>query len=166
MMCGVQGLFLSPPMASAESDQLESATTGQESVPSYYLRVRGLDETALQEELSRLERVVSAQQRADDRIRLVILLSLPTASFKDYDRSLALLGGLLENPAGLDAASTEEVLLLADIIGELKRRDERIQKLDLRLKAEKKQRKVLQQKLDELTTIERSLLERERQESP
>jgi hypothetical protein len=97
---------------------------------------------------------------------LALLLSLPRAPFKDYDRSLSLINEYLNDPASQDSKLKDFLFILSSFVQELKNQDERYQKLDQKLKEEKKQRDVLEQKLEELKTIEKNLLERDKKSTP
>jgi hypothetical protein len=133
---------------------------------AYYRRVKGMDEKSLQQELAEARQELAVRARPVDQIRLAILLSLPSAPFQDYDRAL----GLLDDAAGASNADDQTVsdllYALSSMLAELKGQWELYQKLDLKFREERKQRELLQQKLDELTTIEKNLLERGPQQTP
>jgi hypothetical protein len=88
-----------------------------------------------------------------------LLLSLPKAPFKDYDRSLALLQDEMDDPDGRDPALRDFLFSLSSWIGEMK-------SLDQKLRDERKQREALQQKLEGLKAIEKNLLEQEKKKQP
>lgn len=136
------------------------------SLLKYAQSLDSLNEEELQQEFSRAQQVATERHQPGDRMRLALLLGFPRAPFKDYDRSLALLDEASADPAAQDAVSKAFVSLVASAVREFKRQGEQYQKLDARYKEEKKQRDLLQQKLDELTTIEQKLLEQGSKKSP
>jgi hypothetical protein len=133
----------------------------------YYLRLEALDQEGLQREFARAQDAVAERRQPADLIRLAILLGLPRAPFKNYDRSLTLLGEAVHDPAGLDVAAAEPFLAaFSAMVRELNRQSDQYQKLDAKMKEERKQRELLQQKLEELTTIEQKLLEQGSKKNP
>jgi len=130
------------------------------SVLEYDRHLLSLSEEELNREYAHNQQTFSESDNSVDRLQLILLLSLPSATFKDYDRSLTLLNDYLNNSIGQDSTLNDFLFLLSFFIQELKNQDERYQKLDQMLGEEKKQRELLQQKLEELTTIEKNLQER------
>jgi hypothetical protein len=132
----------------------------------YYLNLEALDQDGLQREFVRVQADVEAHHSPADRIRLAMLLGLPRAPFKNYDRSLSLFGEALREPFGRNADAKSFLAAFSAMVLELKKQSEQNQSLESKLKEERKQRDLLQQKLDELTTIEKKLLEQGSQKSP
>ncbi|MEW6325550.1 MAG: hypothetical protein AB1515_09215 [Nitrospirota bacterium] len=162
---GCQGLARpASPAAGPEESRVSLEGSDVRSVLEYYRRLDALSESDLQREFSRAQQEASGR-RPVDQIRLAVLLGLPRAPFKDYDRSLALLTDAAGS-AAQDAVLKDFLLWFSSLVQELKRQGEQYQKLDLKFKEEKKQRELLQQKLDELATIEKQLLERDRPKNP
>jgi len=154
---------------SAPVDGKQPAAQERSDVAALLQYARSLDtlnDQELQEEFSRAQQAETERHQPADRIRLALLLGDPRAPFKDYDRSLALLDAASADPAGQDDASRALVSLLSSMVREFKRQGEQYQKLDAKYKDEKKQRELLQQKLDELTTLEQKLLEQGTKKSP
>jgi hypothetical protein len=136
------------------------------SLLEYYLSLEALGEEELQQEFARAQQVASERHQPADRVRLAMLLGLTRAPFRNYDRSLALLDEAINDPAGRDPAAKTFLAFLSSQVREFKRQGEQYQKLDVKLKEEKKQKELLQQKLDELTTIEQKLLEQGSKKGP
>jgi S-adenosylmethionine:diacylglycerol 3-amino-3-carboxypropyl transferase len=132
----------------------------------YYLSLEALDQEELQREFVHVQSAVEEHHGPADRIRLAMLLGLPRAPFKNYDRSLTLFGEALRDPFGRNADAKSFLAAFSAMVLELKRMSEQNQNLEAKLKEERKQRDLLQQKLDELTTIEKKLLEQGSQKSP
>jgi len=114
----------------------------------------------------RVQAAAADHRSPADRIRLAMLLGLPRAPFKNYDRSLTLFDEVLRDPFGRNADAKAFLAAFSAMVLELKRQSEQYQTLDTKLKEERKQRELLQQKLDELTTIEQKLLEQGSKKSP
>jgi hypothetical protein len=155
-----------PPAGSQVEGSLILKDSDTESILEYYRHLHSLSEEELNREYTQAQQTLSEKKRSIDRIRLVLLLSLPHASFKDYDRSLTFLKDDLNDAGGQDSALKDFLFFLSAFIQELKNQDERYQKLEQKLKEEKKQREVLEQKLEELKAIEKNLLERDKKNSP
>ncbi|MBI3621799.1 MAG: hypothetical protein HY208_06380 [Nitrospirae bacterium] len=137
-----------------------------QSVLEYYRGLEALSEEGLQQEFARAQQAMSERHQSADRIRLAVLFGLPRATFRNYDRAVELLNDEAGDPAGRDAASKDFLLFLSAVMQELKKQSEQYQKLDLKFKEERKQRELLQQKLEELTTIEKNLLEQGASKKP
>jgi hypothetical protein len=136
------------------------------SVLEYYRHLYSSNEEELNQAYAQAQQKFSEHNQAVDRIRLILLLSLPHVSFKDYDRSLALIQDYLSGSNSQDSALKDFLFFLSSFVQELKTQQQQYQDLDQRLKEEKKQKEVLQQKLEELKAIEKTLQERENKKSP
>ncbi|HUJ78976.1 MAG TPA: hypothetical protein VLY45_01525 [Nitrospiria bacterium] len=156
------------PFHASESGTPPSAQERVEvaSLLEYARGLEVLNEAALQEEFTRAQQAVTERHQPGDRIRLALLLGDPRAPFKDYDRSLALLDEVVADQTGQDDASRALAGFLSSMVREFKKQGDQYLKLDAKYKEEKKQRELLQQKLDELTTIEQKLLEQGTKKSP
>jgi len=132
----------------------------------YYLSLEALDQDGLQREFVHVQTEVEEHHSPADRIHLAMLLGLPRAPFKNYDRSLTLFGEALRDPFGRNGDAKSFLAAFSAMVLELKKQSEQNQNLETKLKEERKQRDLLQQKLDELTTIEKKLLEQGSQKSP
>jgi hypothetical protein len=156
---------------SASDDRGQSAPAVAEGADAhdlavYYLSLEALDQEGLQREFVSVQAAVEEHHSPADRIRLAMLLGLPRAPFKNYDRSLTLFGEALRDPSGRNADAKSFLAAFSAMVLELKKQSEQNQSLEAKLKEERKQRDLLQQKLDELTTIEQKLLEQGSQKGP
>jgi hypothetical protein len=145
-----------------------AATEGADvrDLADYFLSLEALDQEGLQQEFTRAQDAAANRRQPGDRIRLAMLLGLPRAPFKNYEQSLTLFDDVIRDPAGRDDAVKALLAAFSAMVLELKRQSDQYQKLDAKLKEERKQRELLQQKLDELTTIEQKLLEQGSEKSP
>ncbi|MHB1240470.1 MAG: hypothetical protein ACYC18_08200 [Gammaproteobacteria bacterium] len=87
------------------------------------------------------------------RLRLVVLLTLPDAPFHDDDRAIGLLNGYLDAPAGEPAA-------MRNFAAFLRRMIKRHQAEAANLSAEQQRSDLLQRKIDEIKSIEKSINDR------
>lgn len=124
-----------------------------ESLLLYHEYLRKLSGAALNREHEEVKRALARSNSDFSRVRLALLLSLPTASFRDDGRAVGLLEPLLAGSAAADEMQALARLLHAQI-------SER-RRIEERLKDEQRKTEGLQQKLDALQSIEKSLLERE-----
>jgi hypothetical protein len=119
--------------------------TDAENLLRYYQHIRRIGPAELARE-HESARHAFARSRADyNRVRLAMLLSLPGTAFADDARALELLDPLTKNPNGSLHALA---FLLAAQLQERRRLEASAQSL--------------QQKLDALRSLERSLIERKR----
>lgn len=124
-----------------------------ESLLLYHEYLRKLPGADLNREHEEVKRALARSNSDFSRMRLALLLSLPGASFRDDGRALGLLEPLLA--AGAADNETRALARLLHVqISERRRVEER-------LKDEQRKTEGLQQKLDALKSIEKSLLERE-----
>lgn len=124
-----------------------------ESLLLYHEHLRKLSIADLNREHEGVKRTLARSNSDFSRMRLAMLLSLSGANFRDDGRAL----GLLEPMLAAGAADNETralAQLLYVLISERRRIEER-------LKDEQRKTEGLQQKLDALKSIEKSLLERE-----
>jgi hypothetical protein len=116
-----------------------------ESLLGYYHNLRGLPAADLGKEYE-LARQAYARARTDyNRVRYAMLLTVPNATFHDEARALEMLDPVARNPG---AQLQPLASLLASHLQERR-------KLDANAQA-------LQQKLDALRSLERSIIERKR----
>jgi len=168
-VAGCAGLDFGHRPSSADPQRTARAVTEGMDVhdlADYYLSLEALDQEELQREFARVQAAAADHRSPADRIRLAMLLGLPRAPFKNYDRSLTLFDEVLRDPFGRNADAKAFLAAFSAMVLELKRQSEQYQTLDTKLKEERKQRELLQQKLDELTTIEQKLLEQGSKKSP
>lgn len=129
---------------------------------AYQQRIRGLSGDELAVEYAAASQAMVRQKSDAARLRLAMLLSLPGATFRDDERAAA----LADEVANRRTAATADGLrplaaLIAVHIGEQRRQEDRNQKLAQKLQEEEKRADALQQKLDGLKAIEKSMLNRE-----
>ena len=119
------------------------AQSEAENLLAYYQHVRKLPATELGKEHDMARQAYTLARSDYNRVRLAMLLSLPGTAVSDEPRALDLLDPVAKNPAGeLHGLA----LLLATNLQERKRLDASAQGL--------------QQKLDALRSLERSMIER------
>ncbi len=131
----------------------------------YISRVRGLQGDELSREYSLAQQALAKQKTAANRIKLAFLMCLPYTSFKDDVRANALLAEVFEDKKD-NGSIVNLAALLANQTYELKRQEERFQKSNQIMKDEQKRADQLQQKLDALKNIEKSIIQRESKTVP
>jgi hypothetical protein len=129
----------------APSVQVQRPVSDVESLLLYFRHIGQLKENQLGRE-HEISRKAYARERSDfNRVRLAMLLGLPNSALSDNARALELLEPVAKNEAGEFSALAA---LLAAQLHERKRLDATAQDL--------------QQKLDALQSLERSMMERKR----
>lgn len=119
------------------------AQSEAENLLAYYQHIRKLPATELGKEHDMARQAYTLARSDYNRVRLAMLLSLPGTAVSDEPRALDLLDPVAKNPAG---GLHGLALLLATNLQERKRLDASAQGL--------------QQKLDALRSLERSMIER------
>jgi hypothetical protein len=123
----------------------ERPISNVESLLLYYRHIGKLKENQLSRE-HEISRRAYARERSDfNRVRLAMLLGLPNSALSDNARALELLDSVAKNGSGEFSALAA---LLAAQLHERRRLDASVQDL--------------QQKLDALKSLERSMMERKR----
>jgi hypothetical protein len=148
------GLAASPAEKAVVALKQPSTT---QSIFDYFAYINTLSEEELSAEYAQAKDAFSQNNQPLNRLRLALLLGLPQAGFKDYDRSLDLLAEYLDDPNSQDQFFKEFSLFLSAMILKFKEQDQRARNLDVKLKEESE---VLQKKLEELKTIEKTIMER------
>lgn len=123
-----------------------------ESLLLYHEYLRRLSGVALNREHEEARRMFATNGSDFSRMRLALLLSFSGASFRDDARAVSLLEAMLKEGDARDETRALARLLHAQI-------SER-RRIEERLKDEQRKTEGLQQKLDALQSIEKSLLER------
>lgn len=142
--CGTLGTESRQPAPWVQADSIPSASE-VESLLLYYQHARKLAGAELGKE-HETARQAYARTRSDfNRMRFAMMLSLPGAPFGDEARALELLDPVAKNPNG---RLNDLAQLLISQLQERKRLDANAQGL--------------QQKLDALRSLERTLIERKR----
>ncbi|TCV89607.1 hypothetical protein EDC63_102125 [Sulfurirhabdus autotrophica] len=131
----------------------------------YISRVRGLQGDELNREYTSVLQALAKQKTAVNRIKLAFLLCLPNTNFKDDVRANSLLAEVFEDKKD-NSSIANLAALLANQTYELKRQEERFQKMNQAMKDEQKRADQLQQKLDALKNIEKSIIQRESKTVP
>lgn len=136
----------------------------------YYAGLRRLTPTALAKEQDNLRQQVVTAPTAHNRMQMALVLSLPNNPNRDYGRALSVLDPIAKeagNTASNGSSLPHFALILQGMIldnrrmeAENKRLDETLQNTNSKLKDEQRQSELLQQKLDQLKSIEKGLLER------
>jgi hypothetical protein len=143
---------------------------GQEShvvsVIYYYRYLHSLSEGELEREHAHAKQDLSEKHQPISRLRMGLILGIPQAPFKDYHQSQKFLEDYILDPAVQDPTLKEFLLIVSSYAQELENQQNRRQHLEKDWKDEKKERELLQEKLEELKTIEKSLLERENKTRP
>lgn len=127
----------------------------------YHQRIRGMNGEELAAEYAAATQAFAKQKSDAARLRLAMLLSLPGASFRDDGRAVALAEELASRKGADSAPLRALAALIAANVSEQRRQEDRNQKLSQRVQEEEKRADALQQKLDGLKAIEKSMLSRE-----
>jgi hypothetical protein len=148
----------------------EAPPSDLEMLIQYYAGLRRLTPAALAKEQDNLRQQLGTAPTAHNRMQMALVLSMPNNPNRDYGRALSVL-----DPIAKEAGNTPSngsglphfALILQGMIldnrrleAENKRLDETLQNTNLKLKDEQRQSELLQQKLDQLKSIEKGLLER------
>ena len=149
--CGaLAGCSVIPGLESQETAPSTQVETPQppsdaDSLLAYFQRVRKLQAGELGREHEAARQALQSARSDFNRVRLALLLSLPGTALSDEPRALELLDPVARNPGGQLHGLA---VLLAANLQERKRLDANTQGL--------------QQKLDALRSLERSMIERKR----
>jgi hypothetical protein len=109
---------------------------------------------------------ISAQPRTEStRMQLALVSALPSSRYRDPERALALLEESLKAPDGRDEGLRALALLMKQLLTTQQKQEELSIQLTQKLKDEQKRSDTLQQKLEELMAVEKTLNER-RKEMP
>jgi hypothetical protein len=139
-----------PPASASDSDR---------ALAFYYyaLSLKGGD---LAKEYEKNRAAFEKDKSSLNRVRLAVLLSLPSASFRDDAAALSLLQPLFkdgENPEPLRPLAA----LLQSHIHDMKRADDALQAQSGKLRDEQRRAEALQHKLEALLEMEMKMIERE-----
>jgi hypothetical protein len=142
----------------------------------YYAGLRRLTPAALIKEQDNLRQQLVTAPTAQNRMQLALVLSMPNNPNRDYSRALSVLDPIAKEagntPASGSALPHFALILQGMILDnrrlevENKRLDETLQNTNSKLKDEQRQSELLQQKLDQLKSIEKGLLERNLPKQP
>jgi cellulose biosynthesis protein BcsQ len=137
----------------------QSAEAGE--LLAYNQRIRSLSPEELNSEYAIATQALTRQKSDANRLRIVLLLTQPNASFRDDTRAAALIDEVLANRPAENSAMKALAQLLGAMVNERRRQEDRYQKLNQKLGDEEKRADALQQKLEALKTIEKNLINRE-----
>jgi hypothetical protein len=156
----------SPATSPSEFAKVEfpSPTNDAETLVQYAAYLRRLNATDLNREHETLKQNVAKSKTDLSRAQLGMIYALPGLALRDDTKALSILEAL-----GKEASSSvvrNFALLLLGFVADNKRLDEGTQALNTKLKDEQKQSAELQQKLEALKSIEKSLSERDRSKQP
>ena len=131
----------------------------------YFSRMRGLQSEELDREYAAALKALEKQKTSANRIKLAFLLGLSNGGFRDDARATALLNEVLDDKKDNGSLGNLAALLVYQI-NEQKRQEERYQKANQSMKDEQKRANQLEQKLDALKNIEKSIIQRESKTVP
>ncbi|MDE2089672.1 MAG: hypothetical protein KGJ12_06605 [Gammaproteobacteria bacterium] len=147
---------LGTPLSNAESGGIPFSVVHADTVSHlvrYFNDLPALTSAQLNYEHARAERAFLENPSVGNRIRLVMLLGLPNATFQDYDRALKLLQPC-QNGQVCGGSRKDFALFLSHVIVEWKMQKDAIKQGQSQIDALKK-------KLDAIKSIEKSINERE-----
>lgn len=137
--------------------------TEVESLIMYFEYAKKLSGTELNKEHEQVKQAFATGKSDFARLQYVLLLAMLNASFRDEGRALGLLEPLLkENAAAGPGLRTFAYFLNAEITEHRRIEEGANQKL----REEQKRSEALQQKLDAIKSIEKTLIEREQSAPP
>lgn len=134
--------------------QVTHPTGDVESYLAYFRYASNLSNDDLKKEYNAVSQVYGKSRSDDSRMQLALLLSLPGASFRDDARAQSLLKEVIANKANDDSPLKDFALLLSTQIVEHRKQEEKT-------KTEQARAEELEQKLEALKSIERSIIERQ-----
>ena len=154
---------------------IETVETDADRLLQYYAYIVALQGDNLENEYRRV--LAAFDEHPDDfnRMRLVLLLASPSATFRDNEKAHTLLKGWLDDPYNEYSKLRPLALMFANHLAEirrmtesqhqtgdkLKKAGEEISRLTHDLEAEKQRAGTLRSKLDALLELEKNLIERE-----
>jgi hypothetical protein len=151
----------------AESPKVEvvPATTGDaEALVQYTAYMRRLNAADQGREQEAMKQLVAKNKTEINRAELALTYALPGLATRDDARALGLLEPLAKEATS--PAVRNFALMLLGFVAENRRVDESLQIVNGKLKDEQKQSAELQQKLEALKSIEKSLSDRDRGKAP
>lgn len=149
-----------PAPAPVTAPQAEFVRESEEVVAllAYYQRLLGMPAEDLRREHQSATQALARDKTEFGRLRLALLLSVPGAAFRDDAKLVTLLETSAARNGGPESPRRQFVTLLQKLVSERLREQRRADELQLRTEE-------LQQKLDAMLEIERSLRNR-RQKKP
>lgn len=128
----------------------------------YAQSIRTLSDDVLKQEHQRItNRVKYMNEVSNERIKLALLLSLPSAPFRDDQQAERILTDYLLNDTGGLQELRDFINLQLNVIGERQKLVHTLQTTKDELALERKEVKTLQEQLEALKAIEKSIDERD-----
>ena len=137
----VEAPVVAPPPVQPEPPRTVSES---ESLLAYYHQLRGYSGAELSREHEAVRQAYGRSRSDSNRVRYAMILALPNTPFTDDARALEMLEPMVKNPGQLQALA----YLMVTHLQERRRLDANAQ--------------ALQQKLDALRSLERSMIERKK----
>ena len=156
----------SAPVPSANSSTIPvavpstAAATDADWIVDYATALRRMSATELQREHEAVKQNAARTRSDQSRMQLALIYALPGTALRDPVAAQPILDSLARE--GTSPAVRNFAPLLTSFLGEVRRLDESAQVLSARLKEEQKVSAELQQKLEALKSIERSISDRDR----
>ena len=147
------------PQPQPPSLELPRASNDAETLVQYGIYLKRLPGAELNREFDSMKQNVARARTDLNRAQLALFYALPGLAPRDGARAAAMLDAL-----GKDASSPvirNFAVLLLSLVADNRRLDDSLLNLNNKLKEEQKQTAELQQKLDALKSIEKSLSERD-----
>jgi hypothetical protein len=132
----------------------------------YYHRVLSLKGGELAREYERARQAFEREGSDVNRIQLAMLLSLPSAGFRDDSAAIGLLQPVLKEQRGEESSLRPLALLMQSYILEVRRAEDALQTQTSKLRDEQRRGEALQQKLEALLEMEMKMIEREQSAQP
>ncbi len=137
-----------------------AAEAGVSSLLGYVRRLRAQPLDAQEYELRRIEEVLEREYRPAEVLRLGLLLLLPETSFRNETRTRQLLRQMPKAGISEDYLGLAEILL---VLLEAQEAQKRVySRLERRWQTEQEQRKTLQEQLEAIKVIEKTMTEQKR----
>lgn len=128
-----------------------------------YSRLIGeLSEEALGTEFEKLEKAVKNNPSTRGNLKLAVLLSMPASRFYDEKRAEAILNQVLKQSEGRTPALKEYAHLLMTTLKQRSSFQQMYEDLHKKLQKERSERKQLQQQVEALKSIEKSITTRQK----
>ena len=139
------------------------AVADGETLIQYAAYLRRLSPVDLTREHETVKQLVAKNKSDMSRAQLALVYTLPGLPLRDDAKALAILDSL--GKEATSPAVRNFALLLLSLVADNRRLEESVQTLTSKVKDEQKQSAELQQKLDALKSIEKSLSDRDRGKS-
>jgi hypothetical protein len=151
-----------PPKPEPWRSELPASASDVDALIHYTASVRRLVAAELTREHDSVKQAVAKNQSDVNRLRLAIIYSLPGTPLHDDAKCLAILDAVIKEASATPVRNFAS--FLQTMVTDNKRLDDNGQTLAQKLKEEQKQNEQLQQKLEALKSIEKSLSDRDRQQ--